>query len=49
MFVRVTDRDFMLFDIYCEENGFTRAGLLRDLVRMVGQKEKAPEEKETVG
>jgi hypothetical protein len=32
-----------LFDIYCEANGLTRAGLLRDLVRMVGAKKTKEE------
>jgi hypothetical protein len=38
MFARVTDRDMMLFDIYCEANGLTRAELLRNFVRMIGAK-----------
>jgi hypothetical protein len=35
------NRDLMHLDEYCEANGYSRSGFLRDMVRVVTQKNKA--------
>ena len=35
LFVRLNDRNLKHLDEYCEENGYTRAGFLRDIIRVV--------------
>jgi hypothetical protein len=35
IYVRLSERDFHIFDRFCEVNGFTRSGLRRDMVKLV--------------
>jgi hypothetical protein len=44
IYVRLSERDFHIFDRFCEVNGFTRGGLLRDMVKLVtDEKQSEPE------
>jgi hypothetical protein len=41
IYVRLSERDFVKFEEFCEDNGFTRSGWLRDMVKFVTDKKQS--------